>query len=139
MFEESRAAYLRRREDDVFADASFTLERMAEGARFAGRAFAEPSLGRIEPGAPADVVVLDGVRPAPLSSTNLAGHWIFGLSAGRVRDVIVAGEPMLLDRRPTRVDLQRVLADAAEAAARLWARLERTPAHPFEPEGADAG
>jgi cytosine/adenosine deaminase-related metal-dependent hydrolase len=93
IFEESRAGYLRRREEDVATGADWALRRLATGRpRPAGRAFGEPLLGRLVPGAPADLVVLDYAAPTPLDGASLAGHWIFGLSAAHVRDVVVAGE-----------------------------------------------
>ena len=59
MFEESRTAFFRLREDDGGAGGDWPLARLAEGARLAGRAFGEPLLGTLEAGAPADLVVLD--------------------------------------------------------------------------------
>ena len=133
MFEESRVAYFRLREDDVFADMGWPLQALAAGARFAGRRFGEPSLGTIVEGAPADLVVLDRRPPTPLTAANAAGHWIFGLSSAAVRDVIVGGEVVVRNRCLTRLDQVRVAAEAADVAARMWERLERIPAHPFEP------
>ena len=91
MFEESHAAFFRLKEDDLGAGAGWPLAPLAEGARLAGRAFGEPLLGTLEPGAPADLAVLDYAAPAPLDAASFAGHWIFGLSARTVRDVMVGG------------------------------------------------
>src|SRR5439155_2141328 len=99
MFAESQAAYWRAREDDVFETPDRTLALLANGARFAGRLFDEPALGSVEPGAPADLVVMDYDAPAPLTGPNLPWHWCFGLSAAPVRDVIVGGELVVADRR----------------------------------------
>jgi cytosine/adenosine deaminase-related metal-dependent hydrolase len=136
MFAESHAAYWRAREDQVFAQPSETLGRLAGGARFAGGMFSEPLLGRIEPGAPADLVVLDYAPPAPITEANLGGHWMFGLSPRHVRDVMVNGEVVVRNRRPTRVEPEKVTAEAAEVAERLFGRLESIGAHPFQPMGA---
>jgi putative selenium metabolism protein SsnA len=135
MFEESRAAYFRLREDGAGAAPDWALERLAEGAHLAGRAFDEPGLGRIEAGAPADLVVLDYSAPAPLRARSFPGHWIFGLSARWVRDVMVAGEWVVLDRRLVRADQRELAADALSQAERLWKRLEDIGPHPFEPRG----
>jgi cytosine/adenosine deaminase-related metal-dependent hydrolase len=136
MFEESRAAFFRSREDADPVDMGWPLQRLAAGAQFAGRLFGEPSLGTIAEGAPADVVVLDRRPPTPVDGRNLPGQWIFGLSSSNVRDVVVGGAVVVRDRRLTGVDQDRLAAAASEAAARLWQRLEQIPAHPFEPEGA---
>ena len=132
MFEEGRAGYLRRREEDLGTPMSWPLDRLAEGSRVAGEAFAEPLLGTLVPGAPADLVILDYAAPTPLDAATLAGHWLFGLGAGSVRDVMVAGSLVVRDGRPTRTDPDRLTADARSAATRLWRRLDDTDVHPFE-------
>ena len=50
MFEESRAAFFRLREDDLGAGAGWPLAPLAESARVAARSFGEPLLGTLEPG-----------------------------------------------------------------------------------------
>ncbi len=104
MFGEAHLAYVRHREDDLAIGPDWALGRLAQGSRVAGEAFGEPLLGRIEAGAPADLAVLDYRPPTRLDAGDLAGHWVFGLSAAAVRDVIVAGEVVVRDRRLTRVD-----------------------------------
>lgn len=133
LFAESRAAYWRGREDDPSITPSWVLGRLAAGAELAGRAFGEPLLGRIEPGAPADIVVLDYDPPTPLSADNLAGHWVFGISAAHVRDVVVDGTVVVRERRLARQVQDRAYAQAA--AQDLWERMETIQAHPFEPAG----
>lgn len=135
MFEESHAAFFRLREDDGAAAAGWPLERLADGARLAAQIFDEPLLGTLVPGAPADLVVLDYDTPAPLDGNNLAGHWIFGLSSRWVRDVMVGGEWVVLDRRLVRADQRELVAHAREEAARLWARLDELGPHEFSPGG----
>jgi cytosine/adenosine deaminase-related metal-dependent hydrolase len=138
MFAESRAAYFRARDDALGTPIAWPLERLAEGARLAGRLFGEPGLGTVAAGAPADLVVLDYAAPTPLGPTNLAGHWMFGLGAAHVRDVVAAGDLVVEDRRLTRVDQDGLAADAAVQAAALWERLEGVPAHGFSPVGGAA-
>lgn len=133
MFEESRAGFLRRREEDLGTDATWPLARLAASARVVAEAFGEAALGRLEPGAPADLVVLDGTLPTPLRPSTLAGHWVFGLSARAVRDVIVAGQVVVRERRLTRVDEEELAVRAREQATRLWARLDEIAPHPFVP------
>jgi putative selenium metabolism protein SsnA len=133
MFEESRAAYLRRREDGLDAGLNLPLELLARGATVAGRAFGEPLFGHLDPGAPADLVVLDYAPPTPLQAENLAGHWTFGLGALQVRHVIVGGELVLRDGRTTRVDPQEIAVEARRAASRLWSRMDGIAPHSFAP------
>lgn len=135
MFAESAAAYWRGREDDLSLSFAWPLQRMAAGARMVGRILGEPSLGRIEAGAPADITVLDYPTPTPLHEGNLAGHWIFGISARHVRDVIANGELVVADRRLTKVDQDELVADARVQTERLWHRLEKIGPHEFGPAG----
>ncbi|MGP8065412.1 MAG: amidohydrolase family protein [Acidimicrobiales bacterium] len=133
MLAESQAGFFRAKEADRATPPEWPLARLAEGARLAGRCFDEPLLGTLRPGAPADLCVLAYDPPTPISPDNLAGHWVFGLAPGRVRDVYVAGELVVEEGRSTRVDEAAVAADEVGVAARLWGRLEATPAHPYDP------
>jgi putative selenium metabolism protein SsnA len=135
MFEESHAAFFRLREDDVHAGADWALRRLADAARLAGSIFEEPLLGTLVPGAPADLVVLDYDSPTPFDAGSVAGHWIFGLGSRFVRDVMVAGEWSVLDRKPVRVDAAELAHASRREAARLWHRLDHVDEHTFEPKG----
>ncbi|HYF71530.1 MAG TPA: amidohydrolase family protein [Nocardioides sp.] len=133
LFAESQVGWFRAREADVATPGDWPLARLAAGARFAGRVHDEPLLGTLRPGAPADLVVLDYPTPTPVTADNLVGHWAFGLSSSQVRDVLVAGELVVEDRRSTRVDEVEVAAAGAAQATRLWARMDAIGPHPFEP------
>ena len=137
MLTESQAAFFRAKEAGAPVSPSWPIERLAEGSRLVGRLFTEPFLGTIRPGAPADITVLDYPAPVPLHAANLPGHWVFGLSVAQVRDVLVAGELVVADRRSTRVDETKVAAESCVAVERLWARLAEIPEHDFTPEGGE--
>ena len=138
MFEESRVGQLRLAEERRAPEAvpvppDWALQRLAVGARLVGDAFAEPLLGQVVPGAPADLVVLDYAAPTPVTADSLAAHWIFGLSARAVRDVLVAGRVVVRDRHLTTVDADALAAVARTEARRLWERLDAVGEHPFTP------
>ena len=135
MFEESRVAYLRRREEGLDTPDGWPLAPLAEGSALAGRLFGEPGLGRIEVGAPADLVVLDYAAPTPVTEGSLGSHWIFGLSAATVRDVLVGGEVVVRDRRLTRVNEGDLMVEVRQESHRLWERLDEIGPHPFSPAG----
>jgi putative selenium metabolism protein SsnA len=139
MFAESQAAYFRGRETSLAIPAGWPLARLAQGARLVATAFDESGLGSVRAGAPADLVVLDYPAPTPLDAGNLAGHWVFGLGASRVRDVYVAGEQLLAAGRATKVDEEKVAAEAHAEAERLWRRLGEIGSHPFAPTSVAAG
>ncbi|HSM38258.1 MAG TPA: amidohydrolase family protein [Candidatus Limnocylindrales bacterium] len=133
MFEESRVAYLRSREEELSTVPALALRLLARGAAVVGARFGEPALGRLEAGAPADLAVLAHDAPTPLEADGLAGHWVFGLGAGAVRDVMVAGEMVVRNGRSTRLDAAEIAVEARHAAGRLWERLDSIGPHPFTP------
>jgi cytosine/adenosine deaminase-related metal-dependent hydrolase len=113
------------------------MSRLAEGAGMIGRLFGESALGKIQPGAPADLVVLDAPKPTPMTNDNLAGHWLFGPVSRGVRDVVVDGELVVQGRRLVKVDQDELASKAAEVAGRLWQRYASIAPHGFEPAGMD--
>jgi putative selenium metabolism protein SsnA len=123
MFTEARACYLKAREASHDATASFALERLGGGASLVSSVFGEPALGTLEVGAPADLAVLEYRSPTPLDGANLAGHFLFGLGAWSVRDVMVQGRWVVRGRRHQLVDEDELAARAREAARRLWDRM----------------
>ena len=133
LFAESKAAYWRGHEADPSITPEWVLARLAASARLAGEAFGEPLLGRIEPGAPADLVVLGYDPPTPLTPENLGGHWVFGLSARHVRDVVVNGEVVVADRRLTHGPEAELRERCRACAEELWQRVDEIPPHAFHP------
>ncbi len=99
------------------------MNMLAHAARVAGKALG-CTLGRLTPGAAADIVVTD-YRPAtPLTSENAAAHFIFALGAQHVRDVLVGGEWTLKDRSAVKLDAVAVREEAVIVAKGLWSRMQ---------------
>jgi putative selenium metabolism protein SsnA len=135
MFAESRSAYWRARESGAPVSQQWVLDRLAASARVAGGLFDDPLLGTLAPGAPADLVVLEYRHPTPLADDTLAAHWMFGIGAQHVRDVMVQGKWVVRDRRLVNADADRIAADAVEQAVLLWGRIDDIGPHLFEPSG----
>lgn len=121
---EARAAFVRMRDAGQGDAFEMAFAMLVGGHRLAAAFFGLP-LGSLDPGAPADLVVLDYRPPTPLDATNLAGHLLFGLDRSHVRSTMVAGRFVLRDRRITNVDEAAVLGRARAAAAALWERMRR--------------
>jgi putative selenium metabolism protein SsnA len=122
LFEENRSAYFRGREHDVGTFAEGATARLLGGALLAERIFGMP-FGTLRPGAAGDAIVLEYDPPTPIHSGNVAWHLAFGMRASHVRDVFVAGEPVVLDRKLVNVDERELAARAREQARALWARM----------------
>jgi putative selenium metabolism protein SsnA len=124
MLAETRAAYLKMRDagrGDAFPAA---LQLLAGGHRLAAALFGLP-FGKLDAGAPADLVVLAYVPPTPLDTDNLGGHLLFGVDRSHVSSVMVAGRWVVRDRRVMGVDAAAAFARAREAARELWKRMDR--------------
>jgi cytosine/adenosine deaminase-related metal-dependent hydrolase len=102
--------------------------RLACRAAFAGngdlatRVFG-PELGRIKPGARADLVVLDYRPPTPLEDENLPEHLFWGAARAPVHSVIVNGKLLYQNGKFKDLDEERIRARAREAARKLRERL----------------
>lgn len=79
--------------------------------------------GSLTPGAPGDLTIFQYDPATPLSADNLGGHLLFGLGSQHVRDVFVAGRPLLRNRRLVGMDERATHAQAQEIAAQLWRKL----------------
>jgi putative selenium metabolism protein SsnA len=124
MLAETRAAFLKMR-DAGRADAMpAALELLAGGHRLAAALFGLP-FGKLDGGAPADLVALDYAPPTPLHTDNLGGHLLFGVDRSHVRSVMVAGRWVVRDRRVTGVDAAAAFARARAAAPEVWRRMDR--------------
>jgi cytosine/adenosine deaminase-related metal-dependent hydrolase len=124
MLAEARAAFLRMREARRSDAGPQALRMLAGGHRLAAELFGL-AFGRLEAGAPADLVVLDYRPPTPLRADTLAGHLLFGTDRSHVRSVMVAGRWVVRDQRITGVDARAVFARAQDAAQALWQRMQR--------------
>jgi putative selenium metabolism protein SsnA len=122
MLAEARAACLQMREAGREDAVGATLQLVAGGHRLAAALFGLP-FGKLDAGAPADLVVLDYRPPTELHGDNLAGHFLFGIDRSHVRSVMVAGRWTVRDRRLAGVDAAAIFARARAAARDVWSRM----------------
>jgi cytosine/adenosine deaminase-related metal-dependent hydrolase len=90
------------------------------GARALGL---EAEVGSIEPGKKADLVLLDADAVSLVPLNDAVSQLVYWESGQAVRTVLVDGEVVLDDGRPTRFDAAALLAEARERAARLRERI----------------
>ena len=77
----------------------------------------------IEPGAPADLVLVDYRAATEFSSRTLIEHLWSGLLRAPISGVMVAGEPVVDNGVLVTTDEREVAARARECAARVWGRI----------------
>lgn len=84
--------------------------------------FSRP-IGRLVPGAYADLIVVDYDPPTPLEPENLDGHILFGISGPMVDTTIINGYVVMQERQFVDIDEAEVLAKSREHAAEVWKRF----------------
>jgi putative selenium metabolism protein SsnA len=80
-------------------------------------------LGRLAPGAAADVVITTYRPPTPITPANAKFHIFFGLSAAHVASAVVAGRVVMRDHKVLGIDEELVASKARQEAAAVWDRL----------------
>ena len=103
MLEEFRLAYARLRESDVSATPDTPWSWLDEGRRLVPEVADDRVTWSVDAVDPWSLAFTTGVRPV---------------------EVEIGGEVLWADGRPTRVDGDEIRAKAAEAARRLWARMD---------------
>ncbi|MFQ5747448.1 MAG: amidohydrolase family protein [Gemmatimonadota bacterium] len=96
---------------------------LAANARVAGRFLGEARLGTLEPGAPADVIVVDAPPPTPIGPENWFGHLVYGASEAPVRHTVARGRVLLEDFRPLTLDPGDLAERARALSPPLWRRF----------------
>lgn len=91
-------------------------------ADFASACFGKP-VGRLVPGALADVVVADYNALTPLYAGNIDAHVLFGLSGRSMIATVVNGRILMKNRIILVADVQEIVAKSRELAQEVWRRF----------------
>lgn len=126
MFAEMKTAYLGHKlmQGDpraMPADVVFELAYDAN-AELVRMFWPDQTLGRLTPGAMADIVLMDYAPTTPLTAENLPWHLMFGYEASAITTTISAGRVLMRDRQILTLDEARITARSRELASKLWAR-----------------
>ncbi len=128
MWEEWKTAYLLHKvwHRDPRRMPASDIAQMAvyNNAGLAGQFFPEAPLGVLEPGAHADLILVDYHPHTPLTVDNLPWQIVFGFHESMVTTTLVAGEVLMKDRQILTLDEEAVIAHARELAPDVWSRYE---------------
>jgi cytosine/adenosine deaminase-related metal-dependent hydrolase len=91
-------------------------------SEIASACFGHP-VGKLIPGALADIVVVDYAPPTPLRASNIDSHILFGFSGRAVNTTIIGGRIVMEDRKLLDLDEDEVMAKARVCAEKLWQRF----------------
>jgi len=128
MWDEWKAAYLLQKavsRDPRRMDGVQVMQMaVSNNAALASAFFPGAPVGRLVPGAVADLILVDYHSPTPLTTDNFPWHVVFGLQPSMVTTTIAAGRVLMKDRRLSMLDEARISARARELAPRVWKRFE---------------
>jgi putative selenium metabolism protein SsnA len=125
MLAQMRCAYLLHRlanRDPRVAFMEAPQMLLQNNAEIAERQF-DLRLGEIANGHPADLAILDYCPPTPLNEDNFLGHLIFGLVDAVVDTTVCRGKILMLGKKISSMDEERVAARSRELAPKMWKRL----------------
>lgn len=129
MRQEARVAMLSQRQHKADPTVAFgeAVEMLVRNnARFASDLFGVP-LGVLEPGAAADVIVVEHYPFTPLSGNNWFGHFLFGIQPARVSHTMVHGRWLMVEGQVLTLDLEEVCARIAGISPETWQRFHNMP------------
>ena len=125
MFESLKVANMLQKHQTGRSDAGWTeapAMLFSGNAAIASECFGSP-VGKLIPGALADVIVVDYDPPTPLRGANIASHTLFGVSGRSVITTIIGGRIVMEDRKLLEIDEQEVMAKARVSVEKLWQRF----------------
>ena len=125
MFDEIRTANILHkldRGDPRVAYAEVPRMIFENNRRIAGLYF-DPPVGIIEPGAAADLIVLDYDPATPLNTDSFWGHLLFGLAGASVSTTIVGGKILMHQGQLLDLDEAEICARSRQLSAKMWNRF----------------
>jgi cytosine/adenosine deaminase-related metal-dependent hydrolase len=94
-------------------------------AALAGTFFPEAPIGRLVPGAVADLIVVDYHPHTPLTPGNLPWQIVFGFHESMVSATMVGGQLLMAHGELLTLDEQAIAAEARALAPQVWKRYEQ--------------
>jgi putative selenium metabolism protein SsnA len=128
MWEEWKAAYLLHklwhRDPRRMPASDLALMGVTHNSALAERFFPDTRLGRLVPGASADLIFVDYHPHTPLTSGNLPWQIVFGFHESMVTTTIVAGQVLMRNRELLTLDEEAISAHALALAPQVWERYQ---------------
>ena len=88
-----------------------------------GNRYFDTTLGALEPGAAADIVVADYDPLTPMTEDNYDGHILFGMSGRSIVTTIINGVVKMKDRELIDIDAEEIMAKCRERSTALAMRI----------------
>jgi len=125
MFESMKVANLLQKHESHNPQAGWgeVFQMTFQNNREIAARFFGDTLGVLQAGAPADVIVVNYYPPTPITSENAYFHILFGISGDMVDTTIVGGKILLEDRGISGLDYERITRRVKEQANNFWKRF----------------
>ena len=133
MFENMRAGFLLQRVASRNPNRPSPQEAVEMCTVNAAKAYGLSSLGSIEVGKRADVIVVRPTFTATPYSGSIYGYIVNSLRGSDVRDAMVEGQVVMKNRKLLTLDVQKAETKVLKAMDRLWQRLGSSPPEAVEP------
>jgi len=128
MWEEWKTAYLvhKLHNHDPRRMGGYDVTQMAiyNNAALANQFFPTAPIGKIVPGAFADLMFVDYHPYTPMTAGNLPWHIIFGFQQSMITTTIAAGKVLMKDRELLTLNEAEIAARGREIATRVWKKYE---------------
>lgn len=125
MFESIKVANLLQKHELHHPQAGWeeVFQMAFENNRKIAAAFFNQPLGILQPGAPADLIVVNYYPPTPITRENAYSHILFGMSGDMVETTMVGGKMLMEDRNLCNLDYEKTAAKVQEQARDFWQRF----------------
>ncbi len=126
MFEEARAALFSRHHmsNDPAAGFMDTAKMLFENNATTASAYFGKTLGVLEKGAAADLIVVDHLPFTPATPDNVYGHLLFGAAAERVLTTVCDGKVLMRDGKLLSLDMEQITQKIAARTPAAWKRFQ---------------
>lgn len=81
------------------------------------------TVGILEEGAYADLIIADYNPHTPMLDSNINSHILFGMTGRSVETTIINGKVLMKERKLLIVDEEEIIRKSREVAAKLWKRV----------------
>lgn len=128
MWQEWKVAYLLHKNEhhDPQRMGGYTIRKIAveNNAALVSNLFDKLPVGEISEGAAADLIFVDYHPFTPISADNLPWHILFGFQECMVTATIVAGKPLMYNRKLLTLNEQEIASKAMEISKETWKNFE---------------
>ena len=128
MLESARAFITAQRQ--FLGDPAFGVKEAAhmlfENNRLLAEEYFGKDIGRLVPGAPADIVIMDCAPFTPVDGRNIDAHILLGMSGRCCRMTMVGGRVLMRDGKLTTVDEKALYERIRKDVKDLWKRLSES-------------